>query len=142
MKALSKIFGILFLFLLIAQVSFSQTVVTKPKPGKAGAWRMLGTVQAKFTNDHDAIIVAGPYDNFRRIKFKVTNAPLKMKRMTVTYGNGTVEKIDTRFNIPKGGESRAIDLRFGSRKLKRVDFWYETKGIRNGRAKVTLFGIK
>jgi hypothetical protein len=141
MKATTKILGALFLCLLIGQVSFGQTI-KKAKPGKAGSWQILGTVQAKFTADHDAIIVVGPFDNFRKIKFKVTNAPLKMVRMTVTYGNGTTEKIDTRFNIPKGGESRIIDLKGGSRKIKRVDFWYETKGLVNGRANVTLFGRK
>lgn len=26
--------------------------------------------------DHDVIVVQGPFDNFRRLKFKVTGAPL------------------------------------------------------------------
>ena len=44
--------------------------------------------------------------------------------------------------MPKGGESRIVDLRGGKRKLKSVEFWYDTKGILNGRADVTLFGMK
>ena len=52
----------------------------------------------------------GPFDNFRRIKFKVTDAPLNMQHMVVTYDNGQPDKIDVRQNIPQGGESRVIDL--------------------------------
>ncbi len=63
--------------------------------------------------------------------------------MIVTYDDGGLpEKIDIRFNIPEGGESRIIDLRGGKRKIRTVEFWYKTSGILNGRANLTLFGIK
>ena len=117
--------------------------VVKPHAGPAGSWRLIGQTQAKHTVDHDTIVVAGPYDNFRRIKFKVTDAPLRMLHMVVTYDNGSPDKIEVRQNIPKGGESRVIDLRgAGKRSLRRIDFWYETKGWLDGRADVTLFGMK
>jgi hypothetical protein len=104
---------------------------------------LLGTTQAKFVADHDKIIIAGPYDFFRRLKFKVTDAPLNMQHMVVTYDDGGVpEKVDIRYNIPQGGESRVIDLKGGKRKLRTVEFWYKTDGVLNGRADVTLFGIK
>ena len=91
----------------------------------------------------DVIVVKGPYDNFRRIKFKVTDAPLHMHYMLVTYDNGQPDRIDVRQNIPKGGESRVIDLKGGGqRSLRRVEFWYDTKGLLNGKADVTLFGLK
>jgi hypothetical protein len=50
--------------------------------------------------------------------------------------------IDVRYNIPQGGESRIIDLKGTRRKLRSVEYWYDTKGILNGKANVTLFGIK
>ena len=97
---------------LLPDLSFSQTVVSAPRPGTPGEWRYLGTVNARFTADHDAIVVQGPYDFFRRIKFKVTNAPINLIRLIVTYDDGGLpENIDTRFSIPAGGESRIIDLR-------------------------------
>jgi hypothetical protein len=34
--------------------------------------------------DHDAIFLRGPFDNFRRIKFKVTDSPLRIHWMVVT----------------------------------------------------------
>jgi hypothetical protein len=117
--------------------------VVQPGPGAAGTWRLIGQTHADHAADHDTVVVKGPYDNFRKVKFKVTDAPLNMQHMVVTYDNGAPENIDIRQNIPKGGESRAIDLRgVGKRSLRRIDFWYDTKGFLNGKADVTLFGMK
>ncbi len=103
---------------------------------------MIGSVEANFTADHDTLVVRG-FDDFRRIKFKVTNAGLNLQRMVVVYENGEPEQIAVRANIPKGGESRQIDLRgAGKRRIRRIDFWYDTKGILNGKAHVTVFGMK
>ena len=117
--------------------------VTQPKPGSPGSWRLIGQTHADHAADHDVIVVQGPYDNFRKIKFKVTDAPLTMQHMLVTYDNGAPDRIDVRQNIPQGGESRVIDLRgAGKRSLRNIEFWYDTKGLLNGKADVTLFGMK
>jgi len=117
--------------------------VAQPNPGPPGSWRLIGQTHAGHSADHDVIVVKGPFDNFRKIKFKVTDAPLNMHYMLVTYDNGAPDRIDVRQNIPKGGESRVIDLRgVGKRSLRRVEFWYDTKGLLNGKADVTLFGMK
>ena len=117
--------------------------VVKPRGGSAGTWRLIGQTHADHSADHDTIIVQGPYDNFRRIKFKVTDAPLNMQRMVVTYDNGAPDNIDIRQNIAQGGESRVIDLRgAGKRSLRRIDFWYDTQGFLSGKADVTVFGMK
>jgi len=121
----------------------AQTKVVHPRPGAVGTWRLLGEVTANFTADHDVIVVQGPYDNFRRIKFKVTDAPLNLTRLVVTYDNGEPDRLDVREKIEKGGESRAIDLRgVGERKIHKVEFWYDTAGVLKGRAHVTVFGLK
>ncbi len=44
-------------------------------------------------------------------QFKVTDAPLNLRHMVVTYDNGAPDKIEVRQSIPQGGESRVIDLR-------------------------------
>jgi hypothetical protein len=117
--------------------------VTRPRAGSAGSWRVIGTTEAGFSADHDTIVVRGPFDDFRRIKFKVTNAPLNLERLVVTYENGVPDKIDVRHNIPQGGESRQIDLPgAGKRRIRRIDFWYDTKGVLKGRAHVTVVGMK
>jgi len=130
------------LSVLLAASANAQKVV-KPKPGPAGSWRVIGTVQANFRGDHDTIIVAGPNDDFRKLKFKVTDAPLNLRRVVVIYDNGQPDKLEVRQDIRKGGESRAIDLKgAGKRSLRKIEFWYETKGILQGKADVTVFGMK
>jgi hypothetical protein len=138
-------FSVIVIFLLsmgFSNAGQAQTV-SKPRQGNTGTWRLLGTVQVKFSADHDALIINGPYDYFRKLKFKVTDAPLNMVSLLVRYDDGGApEKIDIRFNIPQGGESRIIELKGGKRKLKSVEFWYDTKGVVNGRANLTLLGLK
>jgi hypothetical protein len=120
-----------------------QERVVRPRAGAPGQWRLLGQVTANLTVDHDEIVVKGPYDNFRQIKFKVTDAPIHITRLIVTYDNGEPDRLDVRERIPKNGESRAIDLRgVGQRSLRKIDFWYETEGAFRGRADVTVFGMK
>jgi len=115
----------------------------RPNAGPPGSWRLIGQVQASHSSDHDTIVVKGPYDNFRKIKFKVSDAPLNISALLVTYDNGAPDRIDVRDQIPQGGESRAIDLRgVGKRSLRKVEFWYDTKGWGKGKADVTLFGMK
>jgi hypothetical protein len=127
----------------VPAAGLAATQAVQGKPGAAGQWRVIGQTHAKHTVDHDQIFVQGPFDNFRRIKFKVTDSPLTIHRMVVTYDNGAPDNIDVRQNIKKGGESRAIDLRgIGKRSVRKIEFWYETKGILNGRADVTIFGMK
>ena len=117
--------------------------VVQPNAGAAGQWKLIGQTHANHAADHDTIVVKGPFDNFRKIKFKVTDAPLNLYHMVVTYDNGAPDKIEVRQNIPKGGESRVIDLKgIGKRSVRRIDFWYDTKGLLSGKADVTVFGMK
>jgi hypothetical protein len=126
----------------LAVTAASAQQVAQPRQGAAGSWRLIGTVQANYAADHDSIVVQGPYDNFRRLKIKVTDAPLNLQRMQVSYDNGGTEKIDVRQQIARGGESRVIDLPGESRSLRRIDFWYDTRGSGQGRAKLSVFGMK
>jgi len=115
----------------------------QPAPGSPGSWRIIGTTHASHSANHDALVVKGPFDDFRKIKFKVTDAPLNMYHMVVTYENGQPDRIDVRQNIPKGGESRVIDLKGrGTRRIRKIEYWYESKGLLNGTADVTVFGMK
>ena len=53
-----------------------------PEPGIPGVGRVIGTVEASFSTDHDILIVRGS-DDFRRIMFKVTNAGLNLNEWHV-----------------------------------------------------------
>ena len=112
--------------------------VVRPEAG--AGWIFIGLGHAQHMNDHDTIIVTGPHNNFRALQIRVTDAPLHMQRMMVTYDNGEPEEMRIRFNIPKNGVSRAIPLRGGKRSVRQIDFWYDTKGWLRGTANVTVFG--
>jgi hypothetical protein len=104
------------------------------------SWVRLGKVTASHTADHDRIKVEGRNDDFRKLKFRVTDSPLNMHKIIVTYDNGGSERLDVRENIAKGGETRDIDLQGGKRSIRTIEFWYDTKGILNGRAEVIAYG--
>jgi hypothetical protein len=132
----------LTLCVLMSAGASAQNVV-KPKSGPTGSWRYLGNTSAKSSNDHDVIVVAGPYDFFRKLKFKVVDSDIEMRYILVRYDDGGApERIETAFNIPQGAESRVLELKGGKRKLKSVEFWYRDKGLFNGKADVMLYGIK
>ncbi|NCD72355.1 hypothetical protein [Mucilaginibacter agri] len=135
---------LIYYFLVI--LCFSNTSMAQQvragRAAPAGSWQVIGTTQANFTADHDGIVVTG-FDNFRRIKLKVTNAPLRLVKLVVTYQDGAPDNIEIISDIPQGGESRVIDLRgVGQRRIRRIDFWYDTRGIARGRANVTVFAMK
>jgi hypothetical protein len=115
--------------------------VSQPRASPTGTWVLIGQTQASHSADHDSITVVGRNDNFRRIKIKVTGAPLNMQRMVVTYDGGTPERIDVRQNIKDGGESRVIDLKGGKRSIRTIEFWYDAKGFLTGKANVTVVGM-
>ena len=45
-----------------------------------------------------------------------------------------------RQEIAKDGETRDIDLKGGKRSIRTIEFWYDTKGLLNGKADVTAYG--
>lgn len=129
MKKITALFAFVFLFA-------SASVKAQ------GGWRFIADKTVAFGVDHDVIVTGNTNDDFRKLKLRVTDGPLKMYDMKVYFDNGDVQDISIRFHIPQGGESRVIDLDGGLRHIKRIEFWYETKGFRKGRARVAVWGYK
>lgn len=103
-------------------------------------WRFIADKWVGFGVDHDVIVTGNINDDFRQLKLKVTDGPLKMYDMKVYFDNGSVQDVSIRLHIPQGGESRVIDLDGGLRHIQRIEFWYETKGFRKGRSRVAVWG--
>ena len=102
-------------------------------------WNFIGDKKVNFLIDRDVIHVTGN-DNYRQIKIKVTEGPVHILDMDVYFENGDKFDVSIRNRIPKGGESRIIDLPGGSRSIKKIEFWYETKGFLKGRGRVAVLG--
>lgn len=116
-------------------------IVRPPRPVPVAAWRLIAQTQARRTIDHDGVLVGNSYYGFRYLKLRVWNAPLNLLRLVVTYENGQSEDIAVRYGIPAGGETRPISLVGGRRRIRRIDFWYNTSGWRRGRATVAVYGL-
>jgi sorbitol-specific phosphotransferase system component IIA len=143
MKKNSNRFNILQLFVLLGFITVLHSYKVSSSENMVNDnWRELGRVKAGHNGDHDRIEIIGPHDSYRRLKFRVENSALNMSKMVVVYEDGAPENIDVKNDIPKGGESRSIDLKGGKRKLKSVEFWFDTKGVLNGKAEVILYGQK
>lgn len=108
----------------------------KSKPG----WKFIGDKWVSYGVDHDVIHLGNIKDDFRQIKIKVTDAPLKIMDLKIYFDNGGVQDVSLRSHIKQGGESRVIDLEGGMRHLSKIEFWYSTVGKAKGKARVAVWG--
>ena len=130
---------ILILFVAFA-AAFAQSpgVVTSAKPG----WHKIGEVKASFKTENESIIVLGK-DAFKSIKLMVTDAPINIQNIQVFYETGDPEEISVRSELKAGAETRVIDLKGGTRELKKVVFTYKTlPNAKDEKAHVELYGLK
>lgn len=110
--------------------------------GGIGSWRLLGERVIDFRAEKDLITVTGA-DVFRKLKFKIIDAPVFLIDMKVMFENGDVQDIPLQFRMEKGHESRLIDLVGIARRIKVVYFNYKTARVGfRGKAKLILFGQK
>ena len=128
----TKILSILFTaFLFVSFSSFSQQKVK---------WDRLGSRAVDYRADFDLIQVGARDGGFTKLKVAVTGGALNMRRMVVTYMNGTKEEIELRHTFKKGTTSRVIDIRGGKRLIKNIKFFYDTKNLAQKKAKVHVYG--
>ncbi len=111
-------------------------------PAAAG-WTLLGERTVSPRAERDEIAV-GPRDGaFERIKLVVRGRAVTFRDVEVHYADGTRQDVALRSTIRVGGETRAIDLTGGDRRIARVVFVYEThqtRDPRDSRAVVALYG--
>ncbi len=104
-------------------------------------WVLIGQKEANYGPDRDVLKVTGN-DIFKAIKIKVTDAGLDMMDMDIYFENGEKFNVAIRKNFKQGEESRVIDLPGNRRRIDRISFLYDTKGVMKGKANVLVFGKK
>ncbi len=109
---------------------------------RGAKWERLGTRAVNYTLDKDDIHVGAKEGGFTKLKVVVTGGALNMHKMVVTYMNGETEEIELRHNFAKGSASRIIDLNGGTRLIKNIRFFYDTKNLAQSKAKVSVFARK
>lgn len=112
----------------------------KPTPSSQG-WKFIGDKIAAYGVDRDVLWVTGN-DNFRQVKIKVTDAPLHIIDMDIYFENGEKMNVALKNKFRQGQESRVIDLPGGVRQIKKIEFLYETIGVRKGKARIGVWGKK
>jgi hypothetical protein len=108
-------------------------------------WRFIADKWVSFGIDHDVIIMGNTNDDFRKLKLRVTDGPLKMYDMKIYFDNGGVQDVKINKHIKPGPLGFVIDLNGGvsiKRHIKKIEFWYETKGFKKGRSRVAVWGKK
>lgn len=113
-------------------------------PAHANEWEILGRRNVNIAGDHDTIPV-GLKGKYKKIKLKVVGNAIHVADLKVHFANGSVQDVSVRANIPKGGETRVIDLPGAARVIKKITMTYRTKMrklLRRGKAEVIVFGKK
>jgi len=130
----------LFSIVLISAVAISLSFTTTDDIQQPGEWEVLGSRVVDFNADHDEILVTAKEGTFKRIKFKVVDAPIFVKNFRVIYGNGSSENFEVNKHFKAGHESRVIDLKGYDRIIKKININYKTVKAGKGKAKVIVFG--
>jgi len=102
-------------------------------------WTVLGTKDVNLVADHDAIYVGPGGGKFRSIRFHVTNRPIHLYDIRVTFGNGQVQTYNFNTHIPAGTYSPSLDLAGAYRMIDHIDLVYRTESF-GGHAHMTVYG--
>ncbi|MCH2200050.1 MAG: hypothetical protein MK081_14830 [Flavobacteriales bacterium] len=108
--------------------------------GVAQKWERLGSRKVNFGIERDVIQVGAHEGSFNKLKIAVTGGSINMRRMVVTYMNGSKEEIDLRHNFSRNSASRTVDLNGKNRKIKNIQFIYDTKNRSKKKAKIHVYG--
>lgn len=111
-----------------------------PAKAIAGNWKKLGSRSVRLIGDHDVIPVTFVKGGFKKIQLKVRENGIHINDLAVVYSTGGNDNIPIRSFIPKGGESRVIDLRGGDRLIRSIHLTYRSVASSKGRAEVAVWG--
>lgn len=126
-----KKYAFIFSVLIITVLSLSSFDIAK--------WKIIGQKEAAYGVDRDVLYVKGN-NIYTALKLKVVDAGLNMIDMDVYFENGQKDHVPLQKNFHAGEESRVIDLPGNARRIDKITFLYDTKGIRKGKANIIVFG--
>jgi hypothetical protein len=122
-------------------VAATVALAATPAAVRADEWQKLGSRQVSYRAERDVIVVSGAEGLFKAIRLDVDDGTLEMYNIRVVFGDGQVFSPDTRLIFREGSRSRTIDLPGNVRLIRRVEFFYRSRG-RKGIANIDLFGLR
>jgi hypothetical protein len=87
-------------------------------------WDQLGCQRVGFLETRDVIRVGRREGAFKALKLQVSDAPLRLNKMRVVFGNGPPQTLDVRSIIPPGTQTRPLDLDGSRRTIDRIELEY------------------
>lgn len=91
---------------------------------RAPEWSSLGCQRVGFLETKDVIRVGRREGAFRALKLQVNDGTLRLNRMKVVFDDRSSQVLDVRAAIPKGTETRPIDLDGRRRVIDRIELEY------------------
>lgn len=119
---------------------FLPTLSAHHEAQRPGRWEKLGQRQVNFRVDRDVIQVGAREGRFKALQLKVKGGAIDLNRVVVHYRNGDEQVLNVRQNIPRGGQTRVLDLPGNNRIITKVVFVYDTRNRSRRRATVELWG--
>jgi hypothetical protein len=80
----------------------------------------LGSRSVGKRKDKDHFRVGANLGTFQKLRLRVVKAPVRIKRVTVHFGNGKARNLQVKPNFKANDWSRWIDLPGGKRRIERV----------------------
>lgn len=131
-----------FSFFILALILplFTTSLSAHHEVRRPGQWEQLGQRQVNFSADRDVIQIRAREGSFKSLQLKVKGAPIDLNRVMVHFGNGEQQVLNVRQTIPRGGQSRVLDLPGNNRIITKVVLLYDTRNRARQRATVELWG--
>jgi hypothetical protein len=106
---------------------------------RGGQWQLVGEQEVNFNTERDRIDVKRSAGPFRELRIEVRDAPIEIREMIVTFGDGKTfrPKIQARFRNGRG--SYVMDLPGNRRSIDGVEFLYRSINPRKGKGRVLLY---
>ncbi len=102
----------------------------------------LGARTVKLHVERDVIPVGAVDGRFSALRVHVSDSPLEMYDIRVTFGNGEKWSPPTRLRFARDSWTRRIDLPGRKRIVRKVEFFYRSKRPKTGKARVQVFGLR
>jgi hypothetical protein len=102
-------------------------------------WQLLGEQEVDFKLDRDRIDVKRKAGPFRQLRLEVRDAPIELRDMIVTFGDGETFRPRIHKRFAEGRGSHVIDLPGKRRSVDGVEFVYRSISQREGKGRVLLY---
>lgn len=121
----------------LAAVAGASLLLISANAAQAQGWERLGSRVVADNVETDSVSGAGE-GRFRQIRLCVKHRAVNFRDLDVVFGNGGGQDVRVRRRIGAGQCTRAIDLKGGKRRVRRVVMRYQTIRDRGPQAAVTL----